>query len=280
MTMDTKIQTTTPQTPTGIPPQEVPLGIQGTFLSELSPQKLDGNLMQSRTDNLIYLDQFSISQSDEIGTLKYNYGISDGLPTTGYVKSIIQGHQVLVPWNTIPAFYSRLAKVDFELIFEPVKVADCRVALDVVADFNNRVVKYNERTLVNNNVHYSCDDPNGSLVYPVPMYWPTLNVETNAWMQKIDGKPQLEIYKNAYIPSTRVSVFIAAPYIKNALQPSVVKIIVWLRLKPRQVEGASAMKVVDLRNTTQTFLPLPYWYEKPLWVPPPPPPPSEADEDE
>lgn len=259
-----QVQTTTPNKPTGIPPPEVPLGIQGTFLDQVGVQKLDGNLGQMRLDNILYLGNFKVTTADEIGTLKHEFSTWDGIPLAGYTKQLNQGVQVLVPWNMIPTYYSRMAKVDYELVYQPVKVSDCRVSIDVVANFENSRVEYDSKTLVNNNVHYLFDDPMEYLTFPVPMYWPTINVNTNAYMIHQTGKPN-EVYKNAFLPKTRVSAFIATPYIKNSLQPTEVVVVVWLRLKPRQIQGASAMKH-KWTLALSGFLPLPYFYEKPIAV--------------
>lgn len=264
--MNTEVQTTTPNKPTGIPPPEVPLGIQGTFLNKTGPEKLDLDLGQMRLDNLLYLETFNIVTSDEIGTSKHSFSTRRGLPINTYTYETVSGTQVVVPWNMIPAFYSRLSKVDYELHYQPVKVSDCRVSMDFVMNFNNSSLNYNERTLVNNNVHYLFDDPIQSLDLPIPMFWPTLNVQTNARI--FTNETYEEIYKNQFIPWTNVQGFIAAPYIKNALQPTQLPVVAWLSLKPRQVQGASAMKTMAYAGTKPfkpfSFLPLPYWYEKPI----------------
>lgn len=264
--MNTEIQTTTPNKPTGISPPEVPLGIQGTFLNKAGPEKLDLDLGQMRLDNLLFLETFEIVTSDEIGTAKHSFSTQVGLPLSTYTFEKISGTQVVVPWNMIPAYYSRLSKVDFELHYQPVKVSDCRVSMDFVMNYNNGSLTYDERTLVNNNVHYLFDDPIQCLDLPVPMFWPTLNVHTNSRIY-VDDTTQ-EVYKSQFIPRTKVEGFIAAPYIKNALQPTQLPVVVWLSLKPRQVQGASAMKNMSYAGTKPfkpfTFLPLPYWYEKPV----------------
>lgn len=268
--MNQTVQTTTPNTPTGIPPPEVPLGIQGTFRDTLGPQKLDGDLPVMQMDNLIYLDTIEISTNLEIGTQIFTFSTLDGIPTESYTRRMVSGTQVLVPWNMIPAYYSRMCKVDYELYFQPVKVADCRVAIDVVASFTNGDIQYDSSTLVNNNVNFMFDDPKGFLNYPVPMYWPVLNVQTPATLTATNTLVPSKVLKSGFIPQTKVNVFVAAPYIKNQLQPDTVKLVVWLRLKPRQVQGASAMTcfyekegVGELPQISD-YLPLPYWYSKPV----------------
>lgn len=264
------IQTTTPNTPTGISPPEVPLGIQGTFRDTLGPQKLDGDLPPISLQNMILLDVIEIKTTMDIGTEIFTFSTLDGIPNSKYTKSLIPGHQVLVPWNMVPAYYSRLCKVDYELFFQPVKVSDCRVAIDVVANFTNQGLEYNSTTLANNNVNYQFDDPNGFLNYPVPMYWPVINTQTPAVITPTLTPLPSRVLKPAFIPQTKITAFIAAPYIRNNLQPDIVKLIVWLRLKPRQVQGASAMTSFyesegpgALPQVTD-YLPLPYWYESPI----------------
>lgn len=265
-----KVQTTTPNTPTGISPPEVPLGIQGTFRDTLGPQKLDGDLPPMQLQNMILLDVIEITTAMDIGTEIYSFSTLDGIPNAKYTSNLKAGHQVLVPWNMVPAYYSRLCKVDYELFFQPVKVSDCRVAVDVVANFANQSVEYNSTTLTNNNVNFQFDDPSGFLNYPVPMYWPVINTQTPATITATNTPSPGLVLKPAFLPQTRVSVFIAAPYIRNNLQPDVVKLIVWLRLKPRQVQGASAMASFyesegqgELPQVSN-YLPLPYFYEKPI----------------
>lgn len=268
--MMNKVQTTTPNTPTGIPPPEIPLGIQGTFRDTLGPQKLDGDLPFMDLQNMILLDTIQITTAMDIGTEIYTFSTMDGIPTSKYNTKLVSGNQVLVPWNMIPSYYSRLCKVDYELYFQPIKVADCRVEVDVVSNFVNESVEYNPTTLANTNVNYKFDDPNGFLNYPVPMFWPVINVQTPATITPTNTPNPSKVLKSAFVPQTKVTVFIAAPYIRNNLQPDVVKLLVWLRLKPRQVQGASAMtSFYELEGTgelkqEQNYLPLPYWYSTPV----------------
>jgi len=264
------VQTTTPNTPTGIPPPQVPLGIEGTFRHDLGPQKLDGDLPPIQLDNMILLDKIDINTAMEIGTEIFSFSTLEGIPNLNYTKKMIPGVQVLVPWNMIPTYYSRLCKVDYELFFQPVKVNDCRIAVDVISNFTNQSVDYNPSTLVNTNVNFQFDDPNESLNYPVPMFWPVINTQTPATLSPSNTPIPGAVFKPAFIPQTKVTVIIVEAYIRNYLQPDTVTLLVWLRLKPRQVQGASAMTSFyesegsGANPQVANYLPLPYWYESPV----------------
>jgi len=262
--MDNFVQTTTPNKPTGISPPEVPLGIQGTFRNEVGPERLDGNLLQVRPDKLALLETFDITTAQDIGTKIFDFYSYTGLPIATYTNILTQGVQVLVPWNAIPAYYSRLSKVDFELYFQPIKVADCRVAIELAANYRGLGLTYNSKTMVNNAVYYHFDNPTDYLHYKVPMFWPVINVNTNTSLTRTGSPPTDVIQKNAFIPTTRITGFISAPYVRNSLQPTTLTVVVWIKIVPRQTQGESAMRIRQNTEKTQTFLPLPYWYTRPL----------------
>lgn len=266
--MNRQVQTTTPNKPTAIPPPEVPLGIQGTFTPVPGIQPLEGKMLQRRLDNLIYLEQDDINVSHDTGTVILNFDTQTGIPTTSYVTELTQGTQVLVPWSLINAYYSRMCKIDYELIIQPIKVPDCRVSMDFVHNYNGKQAAYDNKTLVNHNVHYLFDSPQSALELSIPMFWPVMNVNTNQYIH-FAGTAGYSTYKNAFIPQTKTTGYIAAPYVRINLQPTHVSLVVWLKLIPRQVQGAAAMKtktilrdkVTKLRTT---FLPLPYFYTDPV----------------
>lgn len=261
--MNQPIQTTTPNRPTGIPPPQVPLGIQGTFLPMVGTQPLEGELMQIRLNNPALYQVIEITTADTIGTRKLSFDTRVGLNINNYVKTLTQGSQILVPWGMIEAYYSRMSKVDYELVIQPIKVADCRVSMDFVFDFKSSDMTYDTKTLVNNNVHYAFDDPIDLLDLPIPMYWPVLNINTNIY--SYNRATGFEVRKNSFLPSTKLNGFIAAPYVRLSLHPTTVTLVVWLRMVPRQLQGACAMKmkasfVSELETQSHRFLPVPYWY--------------------
>lgn len=263
--MDPVISTTTPAPPTGVTPTEVPLGISGTVSETAMPVNLppDQDSVFAQQGRGIYIGKFTVDTSQTTGTEVFSWTIR--APTTvGGVNAyepVISPDEIIqfrAAWELLLPMYSTQCKMDFDLEFIPVKVGDSRVSFDIVFNQENRTLTYNEVVLANDSVHKIIDDTDDPIKISVPVIWPTNNIQTRSTYR--NGS----LIQPAFLPYTKLQVFIRNPFQPNMMQPISFEIIVILHPKPHSVIGMAGMGPVfgNTASFADLSFPIPWFITK------------------
>lgn len=231
---------------------DVPLGINLDLTEGLNPNALYP-FQADWLDNVIYHDTFTVSKSDDRNK-KYTSLSFRGLYHC-FTPSISRPIPC-VPWNLLMAYFSSSVKVDWEVILQPVKVSDARCVLDIVSDFDSRVLTRKNTLLYQPTITYTMDSPLSPLAFIMPTFWLTENLPTPVAVLKFEKPPVPPETKPTYIvkrlfsiftPNTITSIFNALPYRGNDLFPDSFKVVIWLRPIVKQATG--------LRTITRVYHP-------------------------
>jgi hypothetical protein len=255
--------TTQPLPPLETTTTPTPLSIEGL----LSEQVLEANLEIQETPSLscknsLYLGKFRISNSQPIGTQIYSFDASYPLGSSSnlyYNQPTADGVlRQLCPWSLIPVWFSRQCKLDYTLVFQPVKVSDSRVTIDSFYRYTQtRISTYNTDAFVNDTVSNFIDDSDGLITNNIPTYWCTDFVPTRSFRMSGTNIPP------SYIPKTFMTTFIRSPYVPTLMHPDSFDVLVYLI----PIVSIASTVVASTRVTRTTpsndnYLPLPYVFNR------------------
>lgn len=264
------IQTTLPIKPTGLNPTEVPLGITGTLTETPVQQNIQPKVNQfTDPSKLIYLGFFNVSNEDAPGTKLYTWNYLKPLTDYYAAKWNTGDSQITqtVPWSLMRAFFSRQCRVDFELVFQPIKINDSRFSFDVVFsyDVNSLSDTLNTTLTFNDSIHKSMDSPSNELTFTIPTFFMTNSqptdrvnyfyVDDEGIVQKLNTLP-------AFLPTTQVNLYVRNPYTPNNIQMETFKVLVYLRPIVTEMVGCTAKSYVSYnadRLTNNTALVQPWF---------------------
>jgi len=225
---------TNPTPPTGVIPTEVPLGINTTTTHSPVPNNIIPNSLGAYGNDFgIYLTTFTISNTMAPGTRVFTWNSEYPLSLNNQY-STIAGQDYLqwrLPWSLIVPFFSRMGKVEWEMNFKPIKVADCRVSVDIVFNYGLYAPENTDITnkaLANDSLHKNFDDTDDNLTFNIPMFFPTDNVQIDSY--RVFGVA-LDTIQPAFLPTTSVNVFIRNTYQNSLIQPDSFQVLVTLRPK-------------------------------------------------
>jgi hypothetical protein len=246
------LSTTNPIPPTGGTNTSVPLGISSS--TEMTPAPMNipyfGDLDFS-TPKMIYIDQFQISNNQQLYTEVFTWGVRD--TRLKQYLSLYENPTSITPWNLVAAHFSKQVRMEYTLLFYPIKVSDCRVKIDIIVDFNDTLnPAFQTADFSNLNTQFTFDDPDGVIQIPIPQYYVTNTVNTdNNYFNGTYNFP-------GFLPKTKIRATIANAYHNNALQPETFKVEVFLlatAVNPMNLVGKRVAKL----GTTNANL-LPYFY--------------------
>lgn len=254
--------TTQPAPPMGITTTPTPFSVEGAISDDPIPANLAPEVISILSkQNLIYLDTFEISILDGIGERVYkhnlNYPLGESVPKNGYFdqpNNTIGTFRPLVPWKLMTVWFSRQCKLTYELIFEPVKVSDCRVSIDTFFTYDGQeVINYDKDAFVLDTVEKIIDDSDDPFQFEVPAFYLTNII--NTYNTRIAN----EYIQPPYIPKTKSFLFIRSPYVPNLMQPDSFKMLVYLNINVSHATTiAGTGRVSRIAPDSDNFLPLPF----------------------
>jgi len=249
------LSTTNPISPTGGTNTSVPLGI--TASTELNPSPLNSPIFNSdcfSTPHKILIDTFTIKNDQDLYTAIYDWSVRDN-KLTSYWPTFEEPQ--VTPWNLLPAYYSKQVRMEYQLLFYPIKVTNCKVKLDAVLDYVNVLDATSDSTdFANQNNQFELDDPDGIITFPVPQYYVTNNVNTD---MNFLGTGDVLTFP-AFVPETKIRFTIANPYHNNNLQPDNFNVLVYLIAIPVMPQNLVGKRIAKYGGYTHPLIP--YFYSK------------------
>lgn len=255
--------TTQPVAPMAQTTTPTPLSIEGVLSSQILEANLDIQTTPSLTcKNSLYLGKFSINNTNTIGTNIYSFDAAYPLGKTSnlyYAQPTNDGVlRFLCPWSLIPVWFSRQCKVDYTLIFQPVKISDSRVSIDSFYKYTGTAITtYNTNAFTNDTVSHYIDDGDGLIINNIPAFWPTDFVPTRGLRISGNNIPP------SYIPKTVMTTFIRSPYVPTLMHPDSFDILVYLI--PKIMIASTMVGATRVRRSVpaaDNYLPLPYLFNR------------------
>jgi len=249
------LSTTNPISPTGGTNTTVPLGISAS--TEIKPVPLNSPMFDSdvfSAPHKILIDTFTIKNNQDLYTSVYEWAVRDNKLISYWPT---QEDPKVTPWNLLPAYYSKQVRMEYQLLFYPVKVTNCKVKLDAVIDYVDILGPTEDSTsFANQNNQFELDDPDGIISFPVPQYYVTNNVNTD---MNFFGEANTLTYP-AFVPETRIRFSIANPYHNNNLQPDNFNVLVYLIATPVMPQNLVGKRIAQYSGSH--FNLIPYFYCK------------------
>jgi len=252
-----KVTTENPTPPVGLQANEI-----FTVDTALQPQTEELNLIREMIPNIrpakdIYLETLEIPLTLGPRQRVGNSGMSSVNPLDDKYRIKYGGEQGLVkyfcPWALIPLHLSALAQLDFDLVYRPIKVNDCRVSLDFLYKYSGTYVgdvitanDYQRDTITIN-----IDDVEEEFIIPMNMYYLFPNISTRAYINNSYVEPEvLKTAPDAFIPVVAFRAYIKNPYQPSSIQPDKMKLQVWLRPRISNIQ-----KLCSPTYTQATYVP-------------------------
>lgn len=264
------ISTTNPAPPTGVTPTEVPLGITTTTSTSGGPLNKNNTSTKMFTLNEgLYYGTFTVSSTNAPNDIVFNwsslYPLGDFENVYNNNTGSLNTEQYFVPWELIPAFYSRQCKIDWVVNFTPVKVADARVSFDISFKYDSDDPFPTDQVdfTKNDSVFKVLDSQDDSFSVVPPMYWLTNNVNTDTYPVSFVGSVNRNTMQPAFLPSTRMQIRIRNPYYPSMIQPDSFQVVVTVKPIVRQtlcIAGKSSIRTV--RNLATNYTPRPYFLNR------------------
>lgn len=243
--------TTNPIPPTGETNTSVPLGITASTAVPQVP--LNAPFFQDSmlfSPKKIWIDSFTINNTRTLYDPIYEWSVRN-TKLTQYLSRGASQESTILPWNLIPAYFSKQVRMEYSLLFYPVKVADCRVKIDAIVDYTDSISDIdNARDYANPNFQFQLDDPDGIIQIPVPQFYVSNNVNTD--MNNFETGV-LEF--PAFLPRTKMHFIIANRYHNNSLQPESFKVHVFLIATPMNPQNLTGKRVSKYGVTEHPLVP-------------------------
>jgi hypothetical protein len=269
--MNEVISKTNPIPPTGGTNTSVPLGITGSTAETMAPVNVPINPTTIyNAGSGVYLGNFQIKDTDVIGTGVFEWQFRKPL-TADYKRTTNANgqHSPFTPWDYVVAYLSKQTKVTYSMEFIPIKIGDCRARLDFVYNFERRdtffSAAYNTKLLANYNEHKLLDDADQQKLITIPDYFMTNNVTTDVCKTRQNSGGVLSDLDlpNAYVPTTNMKVYIAAPYQHNNMQMPNFNVHIILYAHFSNTYGLTGKRSITVKrpnNEDRTDFLTPYFY--------------------
>jgi hypothetical protein len=242
-----------PRQPTGIAGPEPPLAISGTT-SENGPFLVTpDNLTEGLTPDLLFLTNVEIKKDDAIGTKFLDIRTSQGLVPNLYAVKRDFVTTTILPISAWSAFYSSFTNMEYDIVFQFIKVQDCRAQVNLSVNYSDSTLLYNSSTMVNHTSDIHIDSVEDFYQYSVPQFFYLEYTPSKILSEGITGPAPA---RNIYLPKTRISGHLSMVYAPNDMQPLTFQILAWLRLKPTKMLGYAMPSNSFVRRE---LINLPYW---------------------
>lgn len=263
------ISTTNPIAPTGLTNTSVPLGITAS-ISE-TPQPVNVPVLPTsvyESSHGVYLGNFPFSDSVDIGAFLYGWDYRKPL-TSAYSRSVDSEGRIsaFTPWDLVLPSFSKECKMEYSMLLIPVKIGDSRARIDCIFRFEDSALSdaYSTKLMANYNQHFFLDDTDEQVEFAIPTYWMTNNVTTDIVKTAASSPAPADLdLPSAFLPSTKLSLYVASPYQHNSMQTSTFNVHVIIFPTPTHMLGLAGKRFVSVRSTesvSRTDLLTPYFYE-------------------
>lgn len=269
MTTQTPLTTENPTTPVGGQANEV-----FTIDSALQPQLIENTFQvieQEIPFHDIFLTNIEIANTmnsrnkipdlsfDSLKPLNGEYGIAYGGPQ-GLIK-------YFCPWALLPLQYMAQAQLNYDLVFRPIKVNDCRVSLDFIKSYNGaptitvsdlQIFQRDSNTVI-------LDDVEDEIVVPMDMHHLMPNTSTRQLIWPNDDASALIATPDPFTPVTNITTYIKNRYNNSSIQPDSFYLQVWLRPTVIKTQKLCSPTFLETYYQTETTEVISYIYMPP-WV--------------
>lgn len=258
-----EVSTSNPAPPTGLTPTEVPLGITSTTSPSGGPINASkGPPKFWALSEGLYYGTFDVSILNGPNDVVFEWNSTYPLGNfTNPYNTITNANNTrfFVPWELWPAFFSRECKVDWEICFTAIKVADCRVSFDIsfLYDQNGSFPGPQANFVNNDSFHKIFDSQDDTFSIVPPMFWVSNNVQTDNFRINLAGNV---FVPPAFVPTTRMQVRIRNPYYPNMTQPDSFTVVVTVKPIIRQAIGIAGRAAFrSLNNNLDVQVHRPYF---------------------
>lgn len=258
------ISTTTPIPPSGTTSTVTPLGISGSMSQTTQPltNQVPRRLTKMMKSNGLYYGKFTVNSTQATGTNVFSWRSKFPLGSTRNNYSDIASSDTMlynIPWDLIPAFYSKQCKIEWKVEFTPVKVADSRVSFDIVHNYNDGSPVYGVGILNNDSIHKIIDDQDDPFDFIPPQYFISKLIQTDGYVNSQLDKPAVRM-QPAFLPTTKTNVYIRNQFQPNQMQPLSFEVVVTLYPIIRNALGFAGKKMNRMLNPElNDFVPIPYF---------------------
>jgi len=252
----------TPRNPTGMAPQEVPLGISATTSASGPVLVTPTPLQQEINSDYMIWSTVSISKTQAVGETLLDMNFADGIfpPNLIFPQDIVEN--VVMPMTLWVAYFSMYTRMTYDLVIQPVKAGDCRASMVLVNNYSSNLIQnFNIRTLVNHIYEQNFDDQLDMKTFEVPQVWISKNIPNQMGIHSVFG----DNFRSALAPRTRITAKLTLPYQPNNVQPDTMNLIVYLKFRPLVSEGLSYPAWIDLtkhKDINRAYINYPYWMPK------------------
>lgn len=243
---------TNPVPPTGVTPTEVPLGITArTAIGDFPADIVVEHKSALETDLDIFYGSFPISATDNTGQNVFKHTtlwpLGDFANRYNTVSGADSTLRFFVPWCLVLSFFSKMCKIDWIMRLLPVKVADCRVSLDILFNYDqtpdgNRV--YSTKLMASDSIYKILDSEDDDLTFQIPMFWLTKALQTDVIGSSVG--PVMP----AFQPITETRIYIRNKYVPNLMQPNTFNVLVYLTPIVRNITTLAGKSALNLDVVT------------------------------
>lgn len=234
------LSTTNPLPPSGGTNTVAPLGITAS-LSVTKTAELDSVQYPDwfSANVPILIGDFTVSNAQTIGTKLYSWS-TEATDLSYYRPKIADNKNKVLPWNIVRPYYSKMTRMEYVLIFKPIKVTDSEARLHAIWNYTgDHVNNYSTNALANHNELFSFDDSSDVKFLSVPQFFMHDNLQTNVNMDTDTAD-----WYQSYVPATTLDLFVANIYQPNLAQPESFDVLVFLMPIPTNVKTIAARRPI------------------------------------
>nr|UCC70384.1 hypothetical protein [Hammarskog picorna-like virus] len=229
----------------------VPLSIEGTATASANQENLARMLYEpDLLQNLSWHGKFTINATQAPGTSVFTWDFRHLFTAASQIQWVVgagrlAAYKPSLDYHFVRMFYARMSRCNFFLRLLPVKVADCRVSLNVLFDYSYNdvdILPVNVKTMSNDGLLVLLDDPKKEVIIDIPAFWLVNHVPNTMGIDETGNKYIL----NKFLPTTRANFTISSPYQPNIIQPDSFQVIVEFGFTEKKISGYSA-------NSSYTF---------------------------
>jgi hypothetical protein len=232
--------TTNPLPPSGGTNTVAPLGISSSLSISKTEELQSVQYPDWFSANVpILIGNFTLSNTQTVGTKVFSW-TTEGPDLDYYRPEPADLKNSILPWNLVRAYFSKMTRMEYALIFKPVKVTDSEARLHAIWNYTgDQVGSYTTNALANHNEMFSFDDSSDIKVLSVPQFFMHNNQQTNTNIQNLNNT-----WYQSFVPSTTLDVFVANVYQPNLAQPDSFEVMVFLVPIPTNIKTIAGRRGV------------------------------------
>uniref|UniRef100_A0AAU8JNG4 Structural protein 2 n=1 Tax=Chipolycivirus sp. TaxID=2809300 RepID=A0AAU8JNG4_9VIRU len=232
--------TTNPLPPSGGTNTVAPLGISSSLSISKTEELESVQYPDWFSANVpVLIGDFTLSTSQTVGTKVFSW-TTEVSELDYYRPDPADTKNTILPWSLVRPYFSKMTRMEYALIFKPIKVTDAEVRLHAIYNYTGDFVgSYTSDALANHNEMFSFDDSSDIKILSVPQFFMHNNQQTNKNVINLNTE-----WYQSYVPSTTLDIFVANVYQPNLAQPDSFKVKVFLVPIPTNIKTIAARRGV------------------------------------